>query len=265
MTTPDHDTLVTALRAAGCVFAEEEAALLTAAASSPTELEGLVAQRVSGVPLEHLLGWTEFRGLRVAVAPGVFVPRQRTGFLVEQAVALTAPGRDAVVLDLCCGSGALGLATVTELAGRGIRARLTASDIEPAAVACARRNLRALDARVLEGDLYSPLPPELAGRVDILLANTPYVPTEAIAAMPPEARDHEPRRALDGGPDGLDVFRRVTADAPAWLAPGGRLLVEASRAQVPIATDILADLGLVPTVAESDELDATVVIGTKPH
>lgn len=262
MNVSDIGSLVTTLRAAGCVFAEEEAALLAAAAAAESELDELVAQRVSGVPLEYLLGWTEFRGLRVAVSPGVFVPRQRTGFLVELAVA--DPRDPCVVLDMCCGCGALGLAVATELSAAGIRVELSASDLEPAAVACAHRNLAPLNAPVYQGDLFAPLPRNLAGRVHVLLANTPYVPTAAIADMPPEARDHEPRTALDGGTDGLGVFRRVAAAAPHWLAPGGRLLVETSRAQSGAATEILARQGLTPAIAESEELYATVVIGTRP-
>lgn len=265
MIASEPDT-VAALRAAGCVFAEDEAALLSEAASSPAELQTLVAQRTSGIPLEHLLGWAGFRGLRVAVEPGVFVPRQRTGFLVEQAVALgrRLPGNSRVVLDLCCGCGALGLAVATELARAGIRTQLTASDIEPAAVSCARRNLAPLGGQVYEGDLFTPLPAELTGRVDILLANTPYVPTAMIAGMPPEAREHEPHSALDGGPDGLDIVRRVAAAAPAWLAPGGHVLVESSEEQAPVAVDIFARAALTPMVVESAELYATVVIGTRP-
>jgi len=265
--TTDNDALVVRLRAAGCVFAEDEAALLVAAASSPGELEALAAQRISGTPLEHLLGWTEFRGLRVAVSPGVFVPRQRTGFLVERAVshALEHPGGGArIVLDMCCGCGALGLAVATELTAAGIPVELTASDLEPAAVACTRRNLAPLGAAVYEGDLFAPLPPDLAGRVDLLLANVPYVPSTRIADMPPEARDHEPRTALDGGVDGLDVFRRVATAAPHWLAPGGALLVEASHDQLPYAAEILARQGLTPTIVESEELYATVVLGARP-
>ncbi|MBU3061989.1 putative protein N(5)-glutamine methyltransferase [Nocardia sp. NEAU-G5] len=267
MTTADNGALVARLRAAGCVFAEQEADLLTDAASSAAELEALVTQRVSGTPLEYLLGWTEFRGLRVAVRPGVFVPRQRTGFLVERAVSHALgqeSGTARVVLDMCCGCGALGLAVATELSAAGIPVELAASDVEPAAVACARDNLAPLGAAVYQGDLFAPLPADLAGRVDLLLANVPYVPTAGIAEMPPEARDHEPRTALDGGADGLDVFRRVAAAAPRWLAPGGALLVEASRAQVPLATEILAHQGLTPVVAESEELYATVVLGISP-
>ncbi|WP_019925788.1 putative protein N(5)-glutamine methyltransferase [Nocardia sp. BMG111209] len=270
MTATDPQLLVARLRAAGCVFAEEEAALLTAAAASADELESIVAQRVSGQPLEHLLGWTEFRGLRVAVTPGVFVPRQRTGYLVEQAVALalahrrTGSPRDCVVLDMCCGCGALGLAVGTELRAAGIGVALTATDLEPAAAACARTNLAPFGAEVCCGDLFAPLPAGLAGRVELLLANTPYVPTEAIAHMPPEARDHEPRTALDGGADGLDVIRRVAAAAGDWLAPGGGVFVETGEEQAAVAVEIFAGHGLTPNVLESEELGATVVCGVRP-
>ncbi|MEC3956061.1 putative protein N(5)-glutamine methyltransferase [Nocardia sp. CDC153] len=267
MSSPDTDTLVARLRAAGCVFAEDEAALLLEAATDAGHLESLVTQRIAGFPLEHLLGWAEFRGLRVAVAPDVFVPRQRTGFLVEQAVALgrgySAPNSTLVALDMCCGCGALGLAFAKELAAEGIRVELTAADIEPAAVACARENLLAVGGRVFEGDLFDAVPSELRGRVDVLLANTPYVPSAEIAWMPPEARDHEPRRALDGGVDGLDVLRRIAAVAGEWLAPGGHLLVEESAEQAPVAAGIMRAHGLTARIAEDDELGATVVIGTR--
>ncbi|MFE7799140.1 putative protein N(5)-glutamine methyltransferase [Nocardia sp. NPDC057440] len=263
MSTESTD-LVVRLRAAGCVFAEEEAALLAAAAAETgADLERLVAQRVSGIPLEHLLGWTEFHGMRVLVAPGVFVPRQRTGFLVDEAAELARAHDRPVVVDLCCGSGALGLALATTLADAGLSIELAAADIEPAAVECARRNLAPIGAAVYEGDLFEPLPRELRGRIDILLANTPYVPSEEIAQMPPEARDYEPRSALDGGPDGLDIFRRVVEAAGSWLAPGGHLLVESSAAQAPTATAVLIDQGFAARTAESEDLYATVVIGTR--
>lgn len=270
VSTPDTDTLVARLRTAGCVFAEDEAGLLIAAAGDAEELESLVLRRIAGFPLEHLLGWTEFRGLRVAVAPDVFVPRQRTGFLVERAVELgramirpESANEPLVVLDMCCGSGALGMAFAIEAAAEGIRVDLTAADIEPAAVDCARRNLAALDAHVVEGDLFDPVPDELAGRVRILLANTPYVPSAAIADMPPEARDHEPRVALDGGIDGLDVLRRIAAVATDWLAPGGHLLVEESEQQAPFAVEVMRNHGLTARIAEDEDLGATVVIGTR--
>ncbi|WP_216908399.1 putative protein N(5)-glutamine methyltransferase [Nocardia noduli] len=267
MTSTDRIEVVARLRAAGCVFAEAEAALLTeAAAETGADLDVLVARRVSGTPVEHLLGWAEFHGIRVGVTPGVFVPRQRTGFLVDEAVAAVRAAGIArpVVLDLCCGSGALAMAFATALAADRIPVDLVAADIEPAAIACARRNLAAWHALVYEGDLFDPLPVDLRGRVDILLCNTPYVPTDMIARMPPEARDHEPRRALDGGVDGLDILRRVAEAAPTWLAPGGHLLVEESDEQAPDAADILRAHGLAAEVRSSEEYYATAVIARRP-
>ena len=251
--------IVTRLRAAGCVFAEDEARLLSSAARTTAELDVMVEQRTAGLPLEQVVGWAEFCGLRIAVAPGVFVPRHRTEFLVRQAVAL-GRGRAAPVgvVDLCCGAGAVGAALDAALTG----VQLYAADIDPAAVRCARRNVGDR-AEVYEGDLYDPLPGSLRGRVDILAANVPYVPTEEIGLLPPEARLHEPRVALDGGSDGLEIMRRVAVAAPQWLAPGGSMLVETSERQVPQALDTIARAGLIPRVASSGELSATVVIGTR--
>jgi release factor glutamine methyltransferase len=157
---------------------------------------------------------------------------------------------------MCCGSGAVAAAVAAAVAGIEVHA----VDIDPAAAACARHNLP--DGRVYVGDLFDPLPPELAGGVDVVTANAPYVPTDAVALMPPEARLHEARVALDGGDDGLAVVRRVAAAAPQWLKPGGRLLVETSAAQVPAAVAAFTGSGLTATVATSDELEATVVIGS---
>jgi release factor glutamine methyltransferase len=245
------------LRAAGCVFAEDEAALLLDQATSLGELESMVSRRAAGVPLEHVLGWVEFAGLRVEIDPGVFVPRRRTEYLVEQAVARTAPG--AVVVDLCCGCAAIGLAIARAV---GDSVELHAADIDPVAVACARRNVSAVGGQVYVGDLYDALPRSLRGRVDTLAVNTPYVPSAAIAFMPPEARDFEPLVALDGGPDGLDVARRVAADAAHWLGPGGWLLIESSERQATALAQILAGAGLTPAVASGD--NATVVLGQLP-
>src|SRR5659263_284462 len=173
-----RSVIVTRLRAAGCVFAEDEARLLISAARTAADLAAMVDRRAAGLPLEHVLGWAEFCGLRIAVDPGVFVPRRRTEFLVRQAAAL-ARARP-VVVDLCCGSGAVGAALVAALD----RVELSAVDIHPAAVRCARRNVAAAGGQVYEGDLYEPLPATLRGRVDVLVANAPYVPTEAIGLLP---------------------------------------------------------------------------------
>lgn len=220
-----YDETVVRLRAAGCVFAEDEAELLLAA----HDPGAAIARRIAGEPLEHVLGWAEFRGLRVAVDPGVFVPRRRTEALVRAAVARGGT----VVVDLCCGSGAVGMAIEAALGS----VELTAVDIDPAAVRCARRNL---GDRVLLGDLYAPLPDTLRGRIDLLVVNAPYVPTDAIVTMPPEARDHEPRTALDGGPDGLDLHRRILAEAPDRLVAGGRVFLEIAFDQGELAREVAA-------------------------
>ncbi|MEV7963038.1 putative protein N(5)-glutamine methyltransferase [Oerskovia paurometabola] len=247
--------VVSTLRAAGCVFAEEEADLLRAAATSPAELDAMVASRVAGLPLEQVVGWAEFCGLRILVDPTVFVPRRRTALLASLASGLT--GERATVVDLCCGTGALGAVLVAAHPGIDLHA----ADVDPAAVRCARRNL---DGQVHEGDLYNALPARLRGIVDVLVVNAPYVPTGAIETMPPEARIHEARVALDGGHDGLDVHRRVAAEAAAWLAPGGHLLIETSERQAPVAVGLFEREGLVARVETDDELGATVVIGEKP-
>ncbi|MGW7002258.1 putative protein N(5)-glutamine methyltransferase [Streptomyces sp. NPDC054933] len=259
-----ESAIVTRLRAAGCVFAEDEARLLISTARTPAELAAMVERRVVGLPLEHVLGWAEFCGLCIAVDSGVFVPRRRTEFLARRAAQFAGAVRRsagrAVVVDLCCGSGAVGAALAAALDG----VELHAADIDPAAVRCARRNVAAAGGRVYEGDLYQPLPASLRGRVDVLVANAPYVPTGSIGLLPAEARVHEPRVALDGGADGLAVQRRVTAAAPLWLAPGGHLLMETSERQAPQTVEAFALGGLIPRVASCDELGATVVVGTKP-
>jgi release factor glutamine methyltransferase len=247
------------LRAAGCVFAEDEARLLIDAAPTPADLDGLVTRRVAGEPLEQILGWAEFCGLRIAVEPGVFVPRRRTEFLVHQAAGLARELARPVVVELCCGSAAVSAALLAALE----EPEVYAADIDPVATHCARRNI-GNRGQVYDGDLYEPLPDTLRGRVDLLVANAPYVPTDAIALMPPEARDHEPPLALDGGADGLEVHRRIAAAAPHWLASGGHLLIETSQHQAPLTAEAMNSNGLQARVTFSDQLDATVVVGKRP-
>jgi release factor glutamine methyltransferase len=251
--------LVERLRAAGCVFAEDEATLLVEAAADDDHLERLVADRVAGRPLEQVLGWAEFCGLRITVAPTVFVPRRRTELLVQVALEVLRSGDRSgdIAVDLGCGTGAIAAALLAADPALDV----WAVDLDPAAVGCARRNLP--PERVLEGDLYAPLPGTLRGRVAVVAANAPYVPTAAIASMPPEARDHEARMALDGGPDGLDVQRRVIAEAPGWLAPGGRLLVETSVRQADRTTSAMSAAGLVTEVRHDPETGGTVAVGRR--
>jgi release factor glutamine methyltransferase len=256
---------VARLRAAGCVFAEDEAALLIGQARDAGELAAMVGHRTRGAPLEQVLGWAEFGGLRIRVEPGVFVPRRRTELLAEQAVAAArasvatasaSDGRCPVVVELCCGSGAVSavlLAAVDPV-------ELYACDVDPVAVRCARSNLGER-AHIARGDLYGALPARLAGRVDVVVANAPYVPSAELALMPPEARLHEPPAALSGGADGLVVLRGVISGARSWLAAGGALLVECGVSQATEVADLMAAAGMRPATVRWDEPSATVVVG----
>ena len=250
---PDLASSVARLRAAGCVFAEEEAELLHEAAG-PDGLEVLLRRREAGEPLEQILGWVAFRGLRIPVAPGVFVPRRRTEAVVDAALALLSGRGSATVLDLCCGVGAIARALAEERPGL----RLHAADLSPAAVACAGRTLAGL-ASVHQGDLFAALPEELRGRIDLVVVNAPYVPTAAIALMPPEARLHEPASTLDGGDDGLALHRRIAREAPAWLSDDGGVVIETSREQAGGTAALFTDGGFDPTIVVNEERDATVV------
>jgi release factor glutamine methyltransferase len=283
--------LVTRLRAAGCVWAEDEAALLASAAHSRAELDAMAGRRVNGEPIEQVIGWAEFCGLRIIVDPGVFVPRRRSEYLVTVATWMAAEqGTSApVIVDLCCGTGALGLAVATETgaaaavppaSGAGpahaVRpaialgtadvtgpARLHAADLDPAAVACARRNVEPAGGRVYAGDLFAALPASLRGQIDVLICNAPYVPSSEIAFMPAEAREYEALLALDGGADGLAVLRRAADGAGSWLAAGGVLLVETSARQAPSMAAAMSAAGLAARVHEDEEWGGAVVTGVK--
>jgi len=259
----DEEAVVARLRAAGCVFAEDEARLLLEAAAAGPSLESLVLRRTAGEPLEQVLGWAAFDGLRLVVEPRVFVPRRRTELLVRLADAALAGAVPAdaapVVVELCCGVGAVAAA----LLRRRPRLDVVAADLDPVAVRCARRNLGER-ATVVGGDLFAELPARLRGRVDVLIANAPYVPTAAIATMPSEARLHESVLALDGGADGLDLHRRIAAGAAEWLSPTGTLLIETSERQAEATAALFAAAGLDVSVERDDDLDATAVSATWP-
>ncbi len=272
-----RDVLVARLRAAGCVRAEDEADLLLAAsggAAGVGPLAGLLDRRIAGEPLEHVLGWAVLAGIRVRVSPGVFVPRARSALLVGTAARLLtrrhAPGDAAgpaaagdppVVVDLCSGTGALGLATVLRA---GMPVRLHAADLDPSAVADAASNLAEVGGCAHLGDLFDALPLTLRGRVALILCNAPYVPSDRIALLPREAREHEALAALDGGPDGLTVHRRVLAQAPGWLAPGGSLLVEVHDSQVEVIRAAATAVRLSTRTARDRQERTTVVVATLP-
>lgn len=251
--------LAARLRAAGCVFAEEEAALLTMEAPNAEALEDMVRRRLTGLPLEQILGWTGFCGLRVPVAPDVFVPRRRTELLAALAVSILTGTVGAVAVELCCGSGAVSLAMARRTRPQP---ELYAVDIQPASVRRAAVTLAGL-ATVLAGDLFAPLPVALRGRVDVVVANAPYIPTAALDTMPREARDHEPAITRDGGSDGLDLLRRIVAAAPGWLRPDGCLLLECSEAQAEAVAGIMLSHGFSPEIVRREETDATVAVGRR--
>ncbi len=258
--TADPD-LVARLRAAGCVWAEDEAALLTAAAETAEEREVLVGRRIDGEPLELVLGWVHFLGRRLVVAPGVFVPRRRTELLARTALAHVAARRRAtdtrpVVVEMCCGVAPV--AACLDAA----RTEGHAADLSATALVCAAENAPA--ARLHLGDLYDALSSDLRGRVDLLVANAPYVPTGRVASMPAEAREHEPLSALDGGADGVGLHRRLAAGVDDWLVPGGVLLVETSTSQAALTTAAMETAGLRTEVLLDEDVSGCVAVGTRP-
>jgi release factor glutamine methyltransferase len=225
-----------------------------------------VARRVAGEPLQYVIGWAPFGPLRLRVGPGVFVPRPETESLADRAAARlrgrpAPPEGPRVAVDLCTGSGAIGCFLAAEVP----EARVLATELDPGALAWARPNAERYGVELLAGDLDGPLPPELAGRVDVLCANVPYVPSAAIATMPRDVRDHEPRLALDGGPDGLDVLRRLAARSGHWLAPGGGLFCEIGEDQAEAATALLTAAGLAEVAVHPDLVGRDrIVEGTRP-
>ncbi len=256
--TTARDALAARLRAAGSVFAEDEADLLLEAGDGdPVRLRALVQRRLAGEPLEVVLGWAAFDGHRVRVAAGVFVPRARTAVVVEQA-ARRLHRYDRVV-DLCCGVGAISVA----LLGRVGALDLVAADVDPDATDVAAENIGDRGI-VVTGDLFAPLPERFREAVDLIAVNAPYVPSGEVATMPSEARDHERLVALDGGADGLDVHRRIADGAGAWLRPGGAVVIEVSAAQSAASAALFAAAGFTVAVERDDEVDGTCVVAVRP-
>ncbi len=245
------------LRVAGCVRADDEAALLLGERWDTAELEGRVARRERGEPLEWVLGWAEFDGLRLALAPGVFVPRQRTVPLARLAASLLAASPDPqVLLDTCTGCGAIACV----VARRCPDALVLAGDLDFAAVRCAARNGRRYGVSVMRSDLLSGFPVGLRGSVRVIVGNVPYVPAGELAKMPVDAREWEPALALSGGLDGLGVLRELAVQAGEWLGQGGSLLTETALNQSADAARDLEALGYAVDVQQGPDDDGSVVL-----
>lgn len=220
-----------------------------------------IERRAAGEPLQYVTGEMPFRHLVLKVRPGVFIPRPETEVLVDCVLEHLDRGdvSEPVVVDLCTGSGAIAVSVAFEREG----ARVFATELMPLTAEVARENADhcgvADRVEVLLGDLLEPLPPELRGAVDVLVSNPPYVPTADLADLPAEVGGFEPRVALDGGVDGLDVARRIIAEARLWLRPGGLLAMELDESRVAAAADemraafddvrVVADLTGRPRIA----------------
>lgn len=240
----DDQSRTARLRAAGCVFAEDEIAMIRRHATSDADIDAAVERRADGLPLEVAVGVAEFAGVTVAVTPGVFVPRTRAEPIVDVAVR-TRP-RARMVVDLGCGAGALAAA----LGSRLPEAELHACDLSEAAVDLARRNLPG--AHVHHGSWWDALPARLRGQIDLAVGYLPHVPSSRVDGIHADFRAVEPVSAVDGGADGLNHLRAVLAGADEWLAPDGVFITLLSMGQTG---------GLPGRVEPVDEDDAVLVVG----
>jgi release factor glutamine methyltransferase len=227
---------------------------MEAAGGDEDLLERLVARRVAGEPLAWVIGSVNFAGCRVSVQPGVYVPRWQTEALVRRAIELLPA--QGMAADLCTGSGAIAMALGRARPG----ARVVASELDPLACACAAGN----GVEVFAGHLAEPLPYELRGHFDVVIAVVPYVPTDMFAYLPREVREYEPCLALDGGPGGTRVLEQAVWAGATLLREGGSLLLEVGGDQDRALKDVLiaAGFGGVRTLVDEDEdlrgIDATL-------
>lgn len=240
----DRIALVQQLAGGGCLAPEEEAAeLIRAAADGSRPLEEMVPRRLRGEPLAWITGFVRFCDLRVQVDPGVYVPRPHTEGLASRAASLLPSA--GIGVDLCTGSGAV--AAVLAAAGPG--ATVFATDVDPAAVACARRN----GVRALLGNLDEPLPESIRGRVDVMTAVVPYVPTEELHLLPRDVLAYERRPALDGGAGGTTFLQQVARLSADWLAPAGHVLLELGGDQASAIARTMEGVGFSDIRVHLDE------------
>jgi release factor glutamine methyltransferase len=252
---PDRAALVAVLSKAGFVAPEEEADELLSAAAGAAEdadagedadaalLDALLARRLTGEPLEWIVGHMSFCDIDVRVDHGVYVPRRHSEALARLAAAhLRADG---TAIDLCTGTGAIAKVLTTAHP----RARVLASDLDAQAIACARSN----GVEAFEGDLFTPLPVGLEAGVDVIVGVVPYVPTPALSLLHHDALAFESRLAYDGGPDGTGILRRVITESPRFLRPGGVVLLELGGEQAELLRGDLERLGYHEVAVLFDE------------
>jgi len=224
------------------------------APSASAEYDALLTRRAAREPLQHLTGVAWFRHVELQVGPGVFVPRPETellaGWAIEQARAVaTATGEPPVVVDLCTGSGAVARSVVDEVPG----ARVHAVELDPDAHAWAERNLAGTDVDLRHGDMATAFD-DLAGTVDVVVCNPPYIPLDAWESVAAEARDHDPHLALFSGDDGLDAIRVLEQRAALLLRPGGVVGAEHADAQGEVAPAVFVASGRWRDVRDHEDL-----------
>jgi release factor glutamine methyltransferase len=234
---------VVAAGAVGAPGAGARGAADVAGADADDVLEGLVSRRVGGEPLAWVTGYATFLGHRVVVRPGVYVPRWQTEALAQRAIELLPNG--GLGADLCTGSGAIAVALSRARPG----ARVVATDIDPVACRCAAEN----GVEVFPGNLAEPLPLELYGHFDVVIAVVPYVPTDEIIYLPRDVREHEPLLALDGGPGGTRVLEQAVWASAELLRGGGTLLLEVGGDQADALHGVLTEAGFDPPRSYEDE------------
>jgi len=227
-------------------------------------LASLVGRRAAREPLQLVLGTTAFRTVELACRPGVFIPRPETEVVAGVAIdrARRAAARP-VVVEPCTGTGAIAAALAVEVPG----SRVIATELDPAAAELARANLATLGVStattVLVGDLLDPVEPALRGHLDVLVANPPYLPAGDLGTFDPEVADHDPHRALIGGPSGHEVVDRLLALAADWLAPGGSVVVEIDARRGADAASVARSRGLVDVEVRRDLTGADRVLAAR--
>jgi release factor glutamine methyltransferase len=230
-------------------------------AAERTAFRELVRRRVEGWPVAYLTGTKEFYLLSFRVSPAVLIPRPDTETLVLEAVSRAKAKPAARVLELGTGSGCIAVA----IASGAPQAKVTAVDLSPDAAELARANASQLGVgervRVVVGDLFSPVQNEAP--FDLIVSNPPYIATAEIETLSADVKDHEPRLALDGGPDGLNFYRRIATAAGDRLAPGGTLLLEFGDGQAPAVTDLLTRAGWTATTKKDAAGRMRVAIATR--